>query len=138
METSMLTPALALITWTMVVWGWMYALRIPAMQAAGIDAQEAAHPGSLDGLPSNVRQVADNYNHLHEQPTIFYALVFYTQLTGLADGFTIAVAWTYVALRIVHSLTQCISNNVMLRFSVFCLSSITLIVLVGKNLLALT
>ena len=52
-----------LIAWTLVIWAWMYALRLPAMQAANIDPQDAAHPGSLNALPASVRQVADNYNH---------------------------------------------------------------------------
>jgi hypothetical protein len=73
----MLTPMLALIVLTLLVWIWMYATRIPAMRKAGITPQDARHPGSLDGLPSSARQVTDNYNHLLEQPTIFYALVFY-------------------------------------------------------------
>ncbi|MEJ0041286.1 MAG: MAPEG family protein [Rhizomicrobium sp.] len=80
--TSMLTPVLALIVWTLIVWTWMYATRIPAMQRARIDPQSGQHPGSLDVLPSPVRQVADNYNHLMEQPTIFYALAFTIVLAG--------------------------------------------------------
>lgn len=133
----MLTPALALITWTLFIWIWMYALRIPAMQAAQIDPDDARHPGSLASLPSNVRGVADNYNHLHEQPTVFYALAFYTQLAGNADPLNINLAWTYVGLRVLHSLVQNTVNKVMLRFGVFALSSIVLIVMTARNLLAL-
>ena len=137
MEHSILTPVLVLIAWTLVIWAWMYALRIPAMQAANIDPQDAAHPGSLSSLPASVRQVADNYNHLHEQPTVFYALAFYTQLAGTADGLNVTLAWIYVGLRIVHSLIQCTANKVMLRFVVFCLSSIVLIALPASNVMAL-
>jgi len=91
----MLTPVLALITWTLVIWGWMYATRIPAMQKAKIDPQSAIHPGSLETLPDKVRVVADNYNHLHEQPTIFYALCLYTHLAGVADALTVGLAWAW-------------------------------------------
>jgi len=137
MEQSILTPALALITWTLVIWAWMYALRIPAMQAANIDPQDAAHPGALNVLPANVRSVADNYNHLHEQPTVFYALVFYSALAGNGGSTLVTLAWVYVMLRVVHSLIQCTSNTVMMRFSVFALSSLTLIGMAAVNLLAL-
>ena len=88
-------------------------------------ADDARHPGSLDVLPSSARSVADNYNHLHEQPTIFYALVFYTYLAGHVTSFTLTAAWVYVALRIVHSLVQNTVNRVMARFAIFALSSIT-------------
>ena len=137
MDQSILTPVLALIGWTLLVWAWMYALRIPAMTAAEIDPDDARHPGSLNVLPSKVRQVADNYNHLHEQPTVFYALVFYTHLAGNVGSVTVALAWSYVGLRIVHSLVQCTSNTVALRFGIFALSSLTLIALLVSNVLAL-
>src|ERR1700742_1371114 len=114
--TSMLTPVLALIVWTLIVWIWMYATRIPAMQKARIDPQSARHPGSLDSLPTGVRQVADNYNHLMEQPTIFYAMVFYIVLAGHSDAIHIYLAWAYVAVRVVHSLIQNTANVVPLRF----------------------
>jgi hypothetical protein len=137
MNTVILTPALALITWTMIVWFWMYALRIPAMTAAGVDPDDAKHPGSLSALPSRVRAVADNYNHLHEQPTVFYALVFYSALAGTGTGTVVTLAWVYVGLRVLHSLVQNTVNKVMIRFSVFALSSLTLVALTVLNLLAL-
>lgn len=133
----MLTPVIALITWTLIVWLWMYALRIPAMQAAGIDADDARHPGSLDVLPTRARQVADNYNHLHEQPTLFYALAFYCQFAGAADATNVGLAWTYVGLRVVHSLVQNTINRVAIRFMVFSLSSLALMAITVRCLLAL-
>jgi len=132
-----LSPVLALISWTLLVWIWMYALRIPAMQAAAIDADDARHPGSLSTLPSGVRAVADNYNHLHEQPTIFYALAFYSVLAGTADPVNINLAWAYVGLRVAHSLIQNTVNKVLLRFGVFALSSLLLIALTVRNIMAL-
>ncbi len=137
MEHAILVPALALITWTLVIWFWMYAQRIPAMQKAHIDPQDAAHPGSLDMLPAKVRQAADNYNHLHEQPTIFYALAFYCALAGTGDNLNVTLAWAYVGLRVVHSLIQCTINKVMLRFSVFFLASLALVAITMRNLQAL-
>ncbi len=138
MDQSILTPVLALIGWTLLVWAWMYALRIPAMTAAEIDPDDARHPGSLNVLPSKVRQVADNYNHLHEQPTVFYALVFYTYLAGHVTSFTLTAAWVYVFLRIAHSLVQNTVNRVMLRFGIFAMSSVTLIALLVANFMQMS
>jgi len=136
MTTSLLTPVLALVCWTLIIWIWMYATRIPAMSAAKIDPQSARFPGSLDVLPDSVRQVADNYNHLMEQPTIFYALVFYIWLAGRADDTAMYLAWAYVALRVVHSLIQCTSNRVPLRFTVFALSTLVLMAMAVREVLA--
>lgn len=137
MNSAILTPVIALITWSLVMWAWMYATRIPAMGKANIEPDDARHPGSLNVLPSNVRSVADNYNHLHEQPTIFYALCFYLALSGAADGLAVNLAWAYVLLRVIHSFVQSIGNKVMLRFPVFALSSIVLIVMTVRALMAL-
>jgi hypothetical protein len=108
--TSMLTPMLALICWTFVIWFWMYATRIPAMRAAGIDARKLKRKDELDVLPVRVKQIADNYNHLHEQPTVFYALAIYSHLAGTADMMALVLAWSYVGLRVLHSLIQCTGN----------------------------
>ncbi len=133
----MLTPVLILVAWTLVIWVWMYALRIPAMQAAKVDPDSARHPGSLDMLPSNVRAAADNYNHLHEAPTVFYAIAIYSHLVGVADGFNIICAWAYVGLRIAHSVVQIVSTNVTMRFLLFVLSTSALIIMIVRNLIAL-
>ena len=135
--SSILTPVLALICLSLLVWLWMYATRIPAMQKAGIQPQEGRHPGSLDKLPSSARQVADNYNHLMEQPTIFYALVFYIYLAGIVDPFFIWLAWGYVGLRVLHTLVQCTANIVLIRFSLFSLSTILLMVMAIRAVLRL-
>ena len=124
--TTLLTPVLALICLTLLVWIWMYATRIPAIQKAGIDPANAREPSTLNALPMSVRQIGYNYKHLMEQPTIFYALVFYIYLTGHADGLYVDLAWAYVGLRVLHTLIQCTVNHVLTRFSVFTLSSIRL------------
>jgi hypothetical protein len=134
--TAFLTPVLVLVAWTLVMWIWMYATRIPAMKEAGIDPQDAAYPGTWSHRlrrPS-VRSVADNYNHLHEQPTIFYALMFFAALTGGGDGFALGLAWAYVLLRIVHSLVQATFNRVVVRFGVFALASLVLVAFTVREL----
>jgi len=130
---SLLTPVLALVSWTFVVWIWMYATRIPAIQKARIDPVAAREPAALDALPLKVRQVAYNYNHLMEQPTIFYALVFYTYLTFWPDDLNLALAWAYVATRVAHSLVQATINVVMVRFALHVLGTLALIALAAHD-----
>ena len=134
MTPPILLPALALICWTMVMWFWLYATRLPAMRAAGL--HNFKNKSDLDRLPPRVRWVADNYNHLHEQPVLFYALVFYCQLAGTADATNLALAWTYVLLRVVHSVLQSRFNIVPIRFVIFCLASFSLMAIAVRNALA--
>ena len=133
-----LTPVLALIVWTFVMWFVMYWRRIPAMTAITKDTQEFIRdPKLMDKIPARVRWAADNYNHLHEQPVVFYALVFYLFLTQQTDPVNLALAWSYVAIRVIHSLIQITINAVLVRFSVFVLGSLVLIALVVRALLNL-
>jgi hypothetical protein len=134
-ESTLVAPVIALVLWTLVVWLWMYATRIPAMQKAQIDPQQAARTRTLD-LPPEVMWVSDNYNHLMEQPTIFYATALAAQVAGLADPLNVGLAWAYVVLRIVHSLIQGTVNVVMARFAVFSLSTIVLAVIAVRVALA--
>ncbi len=125
LQYGMIGPVLALIGWTFVMWIWMYATRIPAMAKLKIDPQEAARTGVAPKLPPTVTRVADNYNHLHEQPTIFYALALAAHVS-VVDSFNVQLAWAYVALRVIHSLIQATANIIMLRFAVFTLGTLTL------------
>ena len=111
-DRALLLPVLALVLWTFVMWFWMYATRIPAMQKAGIDPAELSRTGAPLVLPPEVSRVADNYNHLHEQPTLFYALALAAQLAGAADATSVGLAWAYVATRVVHSLVQATKNPI--------------------------
>lgn len=128
-EHGMIPPLLALIGWTFLMWIWMYATRIPAMQRAKVDLQELSRTGAPLTLSPEVSRVADNYNHLHEQPTIFYALALAAQYAGVTDGVAIGLAWTYVLLRVIHSLIQATANIIMLRFAVFAIGSLVLLIL---------
>lgn len=123
---AILPTAIALVIWTLVVWLWMYATRIPAMQAAKIDAGAIKRKHDLDGLPIGATQVADNYNHLHEQPTLFYAVVIISHLIGMTAEIHVALAWAYVLVRVLHSLWQCTINFVPVRFVLFTLGTLIL------------
>ena len=130
-QHGLIAPVLALIAWTFVMWVWLYATRIPALRKAGIDPQAAANAGRID-LPPKVTRVADNYNHLHEQPVIFYALALAAQMEGASDAINIGLAWTYVSLRIVHSLIQATANIIVLRFFVFMINTLVLLALLVR------
>ncbi len=130
---TMIAPVLALVSWSLVMWAWMYAQRLPAMTKAGIKPQDARFPGALDALPDAARQAAHNYNHLMEQPTIFYAAALAIFAAGHGDATAVALAWAYVALRVAHSIVQAGVNIVMARFVVFCLSTLVLAAMVVRE-----
>jgi hypothetical protein len=133
---SILTPIVVLVALTVLMALVMGFVRIPTMSRMGIKPQAAAHTADLTSLlPSKVRQVADNYAHLTEQPTAFYALVVYIHLAGLTDPLSIQLAWAYVVLRVVHTIVQSAFNIVMLRFSIYLIGTLVLATMTVRALL---
>ncbi len=129
MHSEILKPVVVLIGWTLVMFVWMIATRLPAMRAAGVDMGKLIGTKASDAdrvLPPQVQWKAHNYNHLMEQPTLFYAVSIVIALTGTGDGTNAWIAWAYVGLRIAHSVVQATINRVQPRFVLFLLSTLTL------------
>jgi len=128
--SPILVPVVALVAWTLVMQVWMYAARIPAMRRAGISlkGRRGTRGGALEGaIADEANWKAHNYNHLMEQPTIFYAIALTLALLEFGGGINLYLAWGYVALRIVHSLIQATANVVLYRFVTFNLASFCLL-----------
>ena len=135
---AMLAPVTALIIWSLLIWFLTLATRIPAVRRAKMTFDQVKFPEALTTLPAGVRQFADNYNHLMEQPTIFYALAFTVALSGHADTLNIDLAWAYVVSRFVHSIVQVSINAVVIRLPVFVISSSFLVVMAVREAMALS
>ncbi|KAJ0118784.1 hypothetical protein N8I77_001432 [Diaporthe amygdali] len=133
LPTPLVKPVAALAGWTFVMEAFMYATRIPAMHKYEVSTDPDKVKNDLNTkVPMNIRQIADNYNHLHEQPTTFYAVALALTIVGDNHRYTKYAAWSYVGIRIVHSLFQSLVNKVMVRFSMFVTSSAVLAGLTGR------
>lgn len=77
-------------------------------------------------LPASVRWKADNFNHLMEIPTLFYAVALSLALLGDSSTSSLVLAWGFVVLRVVHSLVQTLWNHIPTRFALFFISSLFL------------
>lgn len=132
MQAQMLAPAAVLVLWTMIVLFWIIPPRFGSIAKVQDKSQLGKRGGrgaDLEGvIPDKANWPAHNHTHLHEQPTLFYAVVVILAMMG-PSGFDILVAWIYVGLRIVHSLWQILINTIPVRFLLFLLSSIALITL---------
>ncbi|MEI9852534.1 MAG: MAPEG family protein [Sphingomonas sp.] len=114
---------------------------MPALKKAGIDMSKArgGRPGILDTmLEERTQWPTHNYNHLMEQPTLFYALALALAVLGAGDGWNAVLAWAYVGLRVLHSLVQATFNKISVRFALFALSSFVLMGLAACAICALT
>jgi len=132
--SPILAPVVALVAWSLAMMAWMYAVRFPALKRKGISlkGRVGSKGGDLDGVVEpEVQWKAHNYNHLMEQPTLFYAIALTLALIGGGGAFNAILAWAYVGCRIAHSLVQATVNAVLPRFLLFiaaslCLAALTL------------
>ncbi|MGQ0659786.1 MAPEG family protein [Sphingosinicella sp.] len=131
MNAAIIAPVVALVAWTLLMQIWLYAVRFPAMRRAGLSmkGRVGSKTGSLDGVvEDHVQWKAHNYNHLLEQPTLFYAIALSLALLGGGNiWINVWLAWAYVAFRILHSLIQATVNVVKWRFLAFIAASLCLL-----------
>ena len=139
-QAPIIAPVVALVAWSLVMMAWMYAVRFPAMARKGISlkGRVGSTGRSLDGVfEDEVQWKAHNYNHLMEQPTLFYAVALTLAVIGAGGGWNPWLAWAYVAFRIGHSLVQATVNVVRWRFLLFLGGSLCLAALTAKAGIAL-
>ena len=139
MQAQILAPAAILVLWSIIMLFWMAGTRLPAIKKSGSGLSEAKPGGrgqDLEGvIPDKVNWKAHNYAHLMEQPTIFYATAVILAIAG-AGSWDVLLAWVYVALRIVHSIWQATVNKVNIRFLLFLISTIALLILAIRAVMA--
>lgn len=124
--SPLLAPVVTLIAWSLVMLIWLAIKRAPFVRD-----QSKIPPGTRgeDMPPGPHNWPAHNYQHLMEQPTLFYAIVLSLVLMGFDAPINVYLAWGYVGLRIVHSMVQSTVNIVRIRFLIFLLATICLLCL---------
>ena len=133
----MLNPMLAMLAWSGFVVAALLMTRIPVVMKHWGNLQYAKHSDELrPKMSDKFRYVTDNYNHIFEQPTLFYAVLIYIQLADTANQTNVSLAWAYVSLRVIHSLIQLTSNNVSWRAASFATSSLILIAIISVEVFA--
>jgi hypothetical protein len=118
-------PCAAMVGLTALVWVKLYWDRIGEMRARRIDAQELATVRAAAGKLERP-EAAENFRNLFEVPVLFYLLCVALVLTGGSTRAFVTAAWTYVALRALHSLIHVTYNRVMHRFLAYVASTLLL------------
>src|SRR5690349_23659128 len=129
--SPILAPVVALVAWTILVCLWMLVARMIEFRRLGITFGNIPHGArgvDLDGRADPAAQwKSHNYNHLMEQPTIFYAIALTLAFMNFGGGVNFWLAWGYVGFRVLHSLVQATINIVAIRFSLFALATLCLV-----------
>ena len=137
-QNAIFLPFLVLMSLTIVVWFVMYARRIPLSIRSGLHPNKLTPQELARISPPAVSNPSDNLKNLFELPVIFYALTLYLYVVGEVDALYLALAWTFVGLRIAHSIVHCTFNTVLVRFGIYVLSALVLWAMVVRALLQFT
>ena len=85
--------------------------------------------GESARVPGHVSIPNRNLMNLLELPVLFYVACLTLYVTKTADQAALWIAWSYVALRLIHSAIHLTYNNVYHRLSVYALSNAVLVTL---------
>lgn len=129
--SPILAPVVALVAWTLVVMLWMVVARAGEFKRLGVtfdNIPPGARGADFEGRADPRAQwKSHNYTHLHEQPTLFYAVALALALMDIGHGINVWLAWGYVAFRVIHSLVQATVNIVKWRTLFFVLATLCLV-----------
>ena len=126
-QEMIFAPMGALALLTFAVLGLIPLRRFRAAFAGQVGPDDFKF-GESRRVPGHVSIPNRNYMNLLEVPMLFYVAGLMYYVAGKVDGVALAVAWTYVGLRAIHSLIHVTYNNVMHRLAAFALSNLVLAV----------
>ena len=125
---AILYPMFALAAWTLVVLLLIPIARVRSARRREIVVDDFKY-GESPAVPPAVSIPNRNYMNLLELPMLFYVVCIVLYLIAGASRATIALAWAFVALRIVHSLIHLSYNHVVHRLAAFTASNVALVML---------
>ena len=125
---DIIRPAIVLALFTLAILLLMAIRRVRSSQAKETTEDDYRF-GESDRVPPSVSVVNRNYMNLLELPVLFYTISLLILILQKSDTVFVGLAWTYVALRIVHSTVHLTYNRVLHRLLIFAASNVVLIVM---------
>jgi hypothetical protein len=124
---AVLLPLFVEVILTFVLLYWMAYVRTRAIRIGEIKAQNIAL--REPNWPPGITQVGNAYHNQLELPVLFYVLTILSLVTRHADLLFVALAWIFVASRIVHAYIHVTDNNVNRRGPIFGLGALVLTIM---------
>ena len=121
---DILQPVVALLAWTMVMWLWMYATRIPGDERRRDRCQEPRRRRGIEPARALAPKMSAGRRITTtictKRRRCFYAVCIVLAIIGQGDGFNTILAWAYVGLRVAHSIVQATINRVIIPVRALC------------------
>ena len=124
--STIFAPMLALAGVTFLVLSVIPVMRFRAAFAGKVRAEDF-RLGESQRVPANVSLPNRNYMNLLEIPVLFYVICFIAFLSDTVDKTLVLLAWTFVGLRVLHTVVHITYNNVFHRLTLFASGVIVLV-----------
>lgn len=124
MQNALVWPLFAMALLCSLVWLRLFVTRIGEMKRRQIHPQSAASSAQTGQFEDT--RAADNFRNLFELPVLFYVAVLLAIQTNAESLILLVLAWTFVALRFIHSYIHCTYNRVKDRFTAYLFGGLSL------------
>ena len=121
-------PMSILAVWTGAVRLLTVMRRVLAVRARRVSAR-AFRLGESAEVPADLAVFNRNLMNLLEMPVLFYVVSLAFYVAHAVDGTVLLLAWSYVALRLLHSAVHLTFNHIGARFAAFAASNIVLLLM---------
>jgi len=127
---NILYPVFALTGLTLFCMARLGYLRFVAVKQGHVDPRYFSLFRGYEE-PEKLAAYSRHAVNLFEAPILFYVLVLTAFVTEQTGDVIVGLAWAYVGLRVIHSYVHLTSNIVLIRFRLFTVSMLVLLVLWG-------
>jgi hypothetical protein len=117
-------PVIVQVLLTLAIYVRLIKVKIRELRAGLVNRERL--PLYEDAWPASVLQINNNIRNQFELPVLFYVLCLALYVTDGVTALQLGLAWTFVALRCVHSLVHVTYNKVMHRFRAYALGLVVL------------
>lgn len=114
---SLLLPVFVQVALSFVLMFAMATSRMGALKRKDVRVADIAL--GEKAWPARVTQISNAYSNQFELPVLFYVVIGLAIATGLVSLPLVALAWAFVAFRVLHAFIHVGSNYVPNRFYAF-------------------
>lgn len=118
LDSSILIPLAGHLILVLGLYLWLSTLRALNVMRGG-RYSDLASPNAESGL---TYRVAANLGNQFEAPALLYPLVLLLWWSGMADRVDVLLVWIFLCGRIIHTMVQTLTTNVLVRGMVFAIN----------------
>jgi len=128
---DIIAPMLVQVALMLLITLWLAWARVGSVVRGKVDMIDVAE----NGWQGWIKNAGDNYSNNYEAPILFFVLCFIFLILEISTHVnvigttTVIVAWFFVVIRILHAIVHLSFNHILIRFSLFFVGIICLIIM---------